>query len=424
MSAQIDPKTGDEGDALFRLLTAPPRRRWAGWIWLVVAVAGLLGGGAWLWSMNAGASDEVSYVTEPVTLGDLTVTVTATGTIEPTTKVEISSELAGTLASVEVDFNDHVVEGQVLARLDTSKITAQVANARAQKASAEARLVQAEASATEAADTLATQLELSSRGIASRKEMIAVEAANARARAAVDIARADLTLAGANLELAEADLEEAVIRSPIRGVVLDRITETGQIVGPNLNDPVLFTLAEDLARMELLADVDEADIGQIAVGQSAVFVVDAHDTLSFPATIRQVRYAPNVTEDVVSYTTVLAVENPDLLLRPGMTATATITVAEETGVLVVPNAALRYAPPKAQRTGGVSGLAGLVLPNMGSRNGPAGGGSGKSIWVLRDGVPVEVAVQIGATDGRNTMVVAEGLAEGDLAITDQQAASN
>lgn len=421
-----EPKAAAPGTSdtdLMRLLAARPKRRWAFW-GLAAALTLVLGGGAW-WVLGSGeAAGAVRYITAPVTRGDLTVSVTATGTLQPTTRVDVSSELAGTLATVEVDFNDSIAVGQVLARLDTSKIAAQVANAEAQEASARARLVQAEATAAEVAETLSTQKTLSDRGLASRSNMVTVEANDARARAAVDMARADLTLAEANLALARADLEKAVIRSPIDGVVLNRKAEAGQIVGPGLNDPVIFVLAENLTRMELLADVDEADIGQVEVGQNAEFTVDAFDNRDFAATITQVRYASEVTDEVVTYKAVLAVDNPDLRLRPGMTATATITVAEENDVLLVPNAALRWAPPKAASGQGASGLAGLILPSPSSRNPAQAVGSGKSIWVLRDGAPAEVSVAVGATDGHNTMVTADGLADGDAVITDQMTASD
>lgn len=411
---------------LARLLTAPPRRRWGRWFWAGLVVLALGGGAAWYLMAGRGGTGDVAYVTAPVARGDLTVSVTATGTVQPTTRVDVSSELAGTLATVEVDYNDSISVGQVLARLDTSKLAATVANAEAQEASARARLAQAEATVIEATETLATQKELSDRGIATRKDMISVEANDARARAAADMARADLTLAEANLALARADLDKAVIRSPINGVVLNRKAEAGQIVGPGLNDPVLFLLAEDLKRMELLANVDEADIGQVAVGQTAVFTVDAYDNREFAATITQVRYASEVTDDVVTYKAVLAVENPDLRLRPGMTATATITVAEEAGALLVPNSALRWAPPRASTGGGAgaAGLAGLILPTAAMRNPQQAVASGRSVWVLRAGLPVEVSVEIGATDGRNSSVSGEGLAEGDAVITDQITKAN
>ena len=415
----------DGTEDLAALLKARPRKGKA-WLWWLGSALGLAVALAGYWAVNAGtsATSAVSYVTAPVARGDLTVSVTATGALQPTTRVDVSSELAGTLATVEVDFNDTVTVGQVLARLDTSKIAAQVANAEAQEASARARLVQAQATASEVAETLATQKELADKGLASRSNMVTVEANDARARAAVDMARADLTLAEANLALARADLDKAVIRSPIQGVVLNRKAEAGQIVGPGLNDPVLFVLAEDLKRMELLANVDEADIGQVAVGQNAEFTVDAFDNRDFAATITQVRYASELTDEVVTYKAVLAVENPDLRLRPGMTATATITVAEETNVLLVPNAALRWAPPRTASGQGATGLAGLILPSPASRNPQQAVGSGKSVWVLRDGAPVELAVEVGATDGRNTMVAGDGLAEGDGVITDRLTQAN
>jgi HlyD family secretion protein len=415
-------KAGQAADAeLARLLTARPRRRWGLWLILGLGVLGLGGGFGWYVLADRAGATDVAYVTAPVARGDLTVSVTATGTVQPTTRVDVSSELAGTLASVEVDYNDSVSVGQVLARLDTLKLAATVANAEAQEAGARARLMQAEATLAEVAENLATQRELAARGVATRKDMISVEANDARARAAVDMARADLTLAEANLALARADLDKAVIRSPINGVVLNRKAEAGQIVGPGLNDPVLFVLAEDLKKMELLANVDEADIGQVMVGQGASFTVDAFDNREFAATITQVRYASEVTDDVVTYKAVLAVDNPDLQLRPGMTATATITVAEESGVLLVPNAALRWAPPRADGDAGAgaAGLAGLILPTAAMRNPTPALASGRSIWVLRDGKPLEIPVEIGATDGRNSSVTGEGLAEGDAVITDQ-----
>ncbi len=358
------------------------------------------------------------YTTEPVVLADLVVTVTATGTVQPTTEVEVSSELSGTLATVTVDFNDEVTAGQVLATLDTTKLAAQVANAGAQLASAQARLTQAVASAREAAAVLKTQQELAERGVATRKDLVGFEVADERAQAAIAIATADLTLAEANLDLVTADLDKAVIRSPINGVVLDRTAEAGQIVAASFEAPVLFKLAEDLTRMQLLVAIDEADIGKVVVGDGASFTVDAYPGRDFPAQITQVRFAPEVTQDVVTYKAVLSVENPERLLRPGMTATAVITVDQVTGALTVPNAALRYAPPAAaaaRQSGG--GLVGLILPRGGNRT-AAAVGSGRSIWVLRGDFPVEVAVVLGATDGRNTAVTGD-LAAGDQVITDQ-----
>ena len=405
-------------DDIARMLAGGGRKR-RRWPWVVFLLLILAGAAGWYYSNHAAGAAEVRYSTEAVAKGDLVVVVTATGTVQPTTEVEVSSELSGTLASVLVDYNDTVKVGQVLARLDTTKLTAQVDNAGAQLASAKARVTQAAASAREAAAVLKTQQELAARGVATRKDMVGYEASDQRAQAAVEIARADLTLAEANLDLVSADLGKAEIRSPINGVVLDRTAEAGQIVAASFEAPVLFKLAEDLERMQLLVDIDEADIGKVRVGDGADFTVEAYPGQSFPAEITQVRFAPETTNEVVTYKAVLSVANPDGLLRPGMTATAVITVDKVAGALMVPNAALRYAPPvQAVRTS-AGGLAGLVLPARGPR-GAAALGSGKSVWLLRAGVPVEVAVTLGATDGRSTVVTGD-LDVGDAVITDQTA---
>ncbi|MBD3785960.1 MAG: efflux RND transporter periplasmic adaptor subunit [Sphingomonadales bacterium] len=365
------------------------------------------------------------YQTEAVRRGDLTVTVTATGTVQPTTEVEVSSAQSGTLKTVEVDYNDEVEVGQVLARLDDTKFRAQVANAEAALAGAKADVAQAEATAHEASEIYESKKELDRRGVITQTDFVTFTANNERAKAALEAAQASLTLAQANLELANADLEDTVIRSPIKGVVLDRAYSAGQIVAASLSAPTLFTLAEDLTRMELLVDIDEADIGQVAVGNRATFTVDAYSGESFPAVISQVRYAPEETDDVVTYKAVLQVDNGRKLLRPGMTATATITVATETDVLQVPNAALRYAPPQiAEGSGsGTGGLIGMIMPKPPGQVGVSvGSATAKSVWVLRDGQSVEVAVTVGASDGKYTIISSADLEEGAQVITDQSEA--
>lgn len=409
--------TDDTAD-IDRLIARSARRRGpARWLWALLIVAAL---GAGLWWLSArNTAPAVSYDTTPAQRAALTVTVTATGTVQPTVKVDLSSELSGTLVAVDADFNDRVTTGQPLARLDDTKTRAQVANATATVAAARARLTQAQATAREAAETFRLQSQLEQRGITARRDIVATEAENQRSLAAVEIARADLTVAEANLELAQADLENSVIRAPIDGIVLSRTAEVGQIVASSLNAPVLFTLAGDLSQMQLQVDIDEADIGRIKPGNDATFTVDAFPGRSFPARIAQVRYAPETTDNVVTYKAVLTVDNPDALLRPGMTATATITVAQVNDTLLVPNAALRYAPPQtASESRGGSGLLGLIMPRRSSAGRP-GTADGKTIWVLRDGAPVALPVTLGETDGRQTAVTAEGLAQGDAVITDQ-----
>lgn len=414
----------DRSDDLARILDR--RRRGRRWLWpLLVAV--LLAGGGLLWASRQGAEPGLAYVTEPAVRGGLVVTVMATGTVQPTTQVEVSSELSGTLAAVEVDYNDEVAVGQPLARLDDTRLKAQVANAEASLEAAEGRLEQARATAREAAENYRSRSALDQRGVAAHLDLVATEAAHNRAQSEVKIAEADRTLAAANLEVQRVDLAKAVIRSPIRGIVLDRAAEAGQIVASSLNTPVLFTLAEDLNRMELRVDIDEADIGRVRVGNRASFKVDAYPGRSFKAEIVQVRYAPETTDGVVTYKAVLSVDNGERLLRPGMTATATITVAEVEGALIVPNAALRFAPPAVAQPGGSGGnrgggLLGLIMPRP---PGPATGtdaASGPTVWVMRGGQPDRVAVETGETDGRRTEIRGGALEPGDEVITDQREA--
>lgn len=410
-----------DGSDLTRLLAeARPRRR-GRWLAALALVAVLAGGGWYAFGRSA-SSAQIVYTTDAVAKGALVVTVTATGTVEPTTEVEVSSELSGKLDAVLVTYNDTVTQGQVLARLDDTKLKAQVEITEASVAAARAQVASAEATLRESGDNLQTQSELDKRGVTSRTSLTTVQAAYDRAAAELDIARANLTLAEANLALDRADLDKADIRSPIDGVVLSRDAEAGQIVAASLEAPVLFTLAEDLSKMELLVDIDEADIGSVRVGQQASFTVDAYQGRSFPARIEQVRYAPETTDGVVTYKAVLAVENPDGLLRPGMTATATITVTEVKDALTVANSALRYAPPVAASSGrSGSGLLGLIMPARPEAQ--SGKASGEAVWVLRDGQPVEVAVRRGESDGRRTVVTADDLHEGDKAITAQSSRS-
>lgn len=417
--------TGDETGAVRRRLA--PRRRGHG-LTVVMLLAGLaLAAGGWFW-LGTGTGGQVSYATAPVTTDPLTVIVTATGTVQPTTEVEVSSELSGTLASVEVDYNDRIEVGQVLARLDSRKMEAQVANAGAALARATAQLVQAQATARQTAADLSRAEALGQRGINAQSARDTAEAEDARARAAVDSARADLTLAEANLALEQADLDKATIRSPIRGMVLARTAEAGQIVASSLNAPVLFTLAEDLAKMELQVDVDEADIGQVAVGNTAEFTVEAWRDRRFPAQITQLRFAPETTDGVVTYKAVLSVDNGERLLRPGMTATADITVRTVEDALTVPNAALRYAPSgaagpdTARSRSGAGGLLSIVMPRRPPPAPATTGAAGRSVWVLREGAPVEVPVTPGVSDGQRTEVRATApaaLAAGDQVILDQ-----
>lgn len=389
-----------------------PRNRMR-WI-IFVLVAGLAAAGLWWWTVASQSNDTIAYQVASVTRGELVVSVTATGTIEPTNLVEISSELSGTLTAVHVDFNDHVSAGQLLASLDTTKLDAQLAVQRASLAAAEAQLVSAEATLAEAREAFARTEGLNARGLVSPTQFTTVKTTLERAEAARTVAAANVDLARANAQAQEAELEKACICSPIDGVVLDVAVKKGQIVAAAMSAPKLFTIAQDLTRMDLQVDVAEADIGLVQVGNPATFTVEAYDERTFPAEITQVRYASQVTEGLVTYKVILAVENPDLVLRPGMTAVADIVVAHVRDVLVVPNAALRYAPPPAAGDeSGNAGFLGMMMPRPPGGDDRRGEVNPRSLWVTRDGQPVEVAVEPGQSDGTHTAILSGDVSEGD-----------
>jgi HlyD family secretion protein len=381
---------------------------------VVVALAGI---GAWLMSGSSGPS--VIYTTQPVTKGDLTVTVTATGTVEPTNQVTISSELSGTIDSVLADYNDVVKKGEVLAKLGTDTLSANVALARATLNARKADVAQAQATVSETAVALKRAGDLAARKVSSQSTLDSAQADSDRAKAALASAEANQKIAEANVSIAETNLAKADITSPIDGVVLSRNVEPGQIVAASFSAPTLFTLAEDLKKMQLEVGIDEADMGKVKPGNTARFTVEAYPGHSFPATISQVRYSPETVEGVVTYTAVLTVDNNDLLLRPGMTATADITVETVTDATQVPNAALRWSPPvEAARTSssGGAGLLGLLMPHQPGRGQQQQNGATNDhakIWVLRDGAPVGIPVKVGSSDGTHTTVT------GDLSTDDK-----
>ena len=387
----------------------------------IAVLAVILGATLYWWiSARQGSDASPTYRTEAVLRGDITVAVTATGTVEPTNVVDISSELSGTIAEVLVDFNDSVTRGQELARLDTEKLEAQVRLREASLKASEAQVISASATLSEATENYQAVSKLDARGVTSRQSLIESKAALDRALAQLQVANADRSVAEANLALSRTELDKACICSPIDGVVLDRQVDTGQIVAASLSAPVLFTVAEDLTKMEVQVAVDEADIGQLAPGNMARFTVEAYDERAFEASISRIRFAPQTVDGVVTYSATLSLENPDLALRPGMTATAEIIVAEEKGQLLVPNAALRFAPRVASEgTSRGGGLLGMVMPSRpgGSQSAAA---SGRTVWMLREGVASEIAVETGASDGRNTIVSGGGLKEGDRVITGQE----
>lgn len=375
---------------------------------------------------SVGKSKEIQYKTEQVRRGDLVVIVTATGTLQPTNKVDVGSELSGTIKKVAVDYNSKVKAGQALAVLDTAKLEATIAQSRAALESSKAKAQQAKATVTE---TLAKMEQyqkvwnLSGGKVPSQTEMDAAKASLERAKADAANNAAAVSQAEAVLKANLTDLSKSVIKSPINGIVLARSIEPGQTVAASFTAPVLFTLAEDLTKMDLHVNVDEADIGRVLEGQSATFSVAAYPNRTFDALISQARYGSSTTSGVVTYETVLKVENPDLSLRPGMTATADITVRKLENVILIPGAALRFSPPVTQGKKTSTGLVGALLPSppkseSAKRDATGDSKNTKQVWVLKNGQLTPVSVIIGASNSGVTEVVSGDIQPGTPVVTD------
>jgi HlyD family secretion protein len=405
------------------------RKRRLPWGWIVaVLILTLIG---FLGFQALRPAGPPGFVTAEVTRGDLDVTVTATGTLEPVDQVDVGVEVSGTVQQVLVDFNDRVTAGQPLAILDREQLQATVTEAEARLAQAEAEVAQARATAKEQRTQAERVRRLARQGNASDQQLEVAEAAVARAEAGVARARAAVQLAEGQLASARDRLEKAEVVSPIDGIVLDRLVEPGQTVAASFQTPHLFTLARDLAEMELKIDVDEADIGVVAEGQSAVFTVDAYPNRSFEARIESVRNAPRTQAGVVTYQAVLSVPNPDLLLKPGMTATAEVLVERAEDAILVPNGALRFTPPDLadppEAPGPVDGQRrGIVWrPGAPVRETQSGSNAQGAEDVAGRGrvaggaaAPEAVVLTLGLTDGRQTQVLAGDIAPGAAVITD------
>ena len=372
-----------------------------------------------------------SYLTEDAVTGPLTVSISASGTLQPTRSVDVGSELSGTLEAVLVEENDRVTKGQVIARLETSKLRDAVEKSKAALAAAEAAVAQNTATLGEARanlDRLRHVAELSGGRVPSKTELATGEATYQRAVANLASARASVAQAKATLQTDQTNIQKAVIRSPINGVVLTRKVEPGQTVAAQMTTPVLYTIAEDLTKMELQVKVDEADVGSVQLGQPASFTVSAWAGRQFPATIQRVGLGSTTADNVVTYKTVLSVANDDLALRPGMTATARIVTAKRDNALQVPNAALRFSPPNPKSEQGAqssgSFLSRLVprppQPRKPKAQVAPAPGTDKQVWVLRDGQPVAVDVKTGVSNGRQTEIVGGNLEPGMAVIVDYQ----
>lgn len=423
------PTPQDQGATPDFLKAAAPSRFGGRRRWLLVAAAG--GGALLLYALFSGGGDGAAgkFVTEEATTVPLVVSISASGTLQPTRSVDVGSELSGTLEAVLAEENDRVTKGQVIARLDTSKLRDAVAESRAALAAAEAAVAENEATLAETRanlERLRRVAELSGGKVPSKSELDTGEATYQRAAANLASSKAKVLQAKATLQTDETNIEKAVIRSPINGVILTRKVEPGQTVAAQMTTPVLYTIAEDLTKMELQVKVDEADVSSVQLGQTASFTVSAWSGRDFPATIRRVGLGSTTTDNVVTYKTVLEVNNDDLALRPGMTATARIVTAQRDNALTVPNAALRFTPPQAAEAGPQRSVLARLLPrppqpNRRPQQTVGTAAAAKQVWVLRDGRPTPVPVETGVSNGKLTEIRNGELQAGTPVIVDYQA---
>jgi HlyD family secretion protein len=400
--------------------------------WLVMTLLGaaILGGYFYYRTYNRPSAEVPDYVTEVVKRGDISLVITAAGHLAPTNQVIIGSELSGTAQEVLVDTNDVVKKGQILAKLETSKLSQQTERSRAALLAAKAKVSQALATLCESDAALARLQELhqlSGGKTPSKATMETSLATVARSKADLESANAAVVGAEAEVRSFERDLEKATIRSPVDGIVLARSIEVGQTVAASFTAPTLFSIAEDLKKMELVVAVAEADIGRVAVGQNATFSVDAWPTRIYTATVKKVSFgaagsntpANAVPSGVVTYGTELEVANEDLSLRPGMTATVDISIASKKDIWIIPNSALRFDPVTAAEIGKPDETKRTLVQSLSPSRRHWGRGtpppkaspraSGPRIWALMNGGPVEILVHTGITDGRVTEVSGDNI---------------
>ena len=433
-AAQVNEAQTDEATDLATLLAEPASLIWyrRPALWVGVTSIMLLGLGIWYWQIRLAASALPSYTTQEVVSGNLTFTVIANGTIQPTRSINIGSELSGTVLKVNVDVNDVIRKGQVLVELDQAKLRDQVLRSKSARAVAYAKVAQTDATIREAKTNL-IRLEnvarLSGGKVPSQTELDTARSILDRAMADGASAQAGVNDAQAALSTDQINLSKASISAPDNGVVLTRNVDPGNAVAASLQAVTLFTVAENLTKLRLWVYVDEADVGAIKVGQEATFTVSAYPTRNFPARITRVGLGSTITDNVVTYLTYLDVENSDLSLRPGMTATATITAAQRKDVLLVPNSALRFMPidaadKSAKKSANLSLL--LSMPGRNPRKSAATSAStaaAKQVWVLPlegNEIAVAVAVTPGISDGHMTEITSGDLKAGMRVITDQK----
>jgi HlyD family secretion protein len=393
----------------------------------VVAILVLAGTGYGFWRWG-NSPNESPYVTMPVQRGNISQVVSSTGTLQAVVTVLVGSQVSGTIDKLFADFNSKVTKDQIIAQLNQDKFKAAVDQARANLLAAQANVTKAKASMEDAQRTLDRNKELKKRDLIAQSEFDTSQAAYDSAAAQYEVNKAQVNQAQAALNQSSVDFNNTVIRSPVDGIVISRSVDVGQTVAASLQAPILFTIANDLAKMEVHTNVDEADVGNVVEGQEVTFTVDAFPARRFRGRVHQVRNAPTVVQNVVTYDAVVRIDNKDLLLKPGMTANVQFLVSRKEDVLTIPNMAIRFKPPdqKNEAQELLRQEQSRAAPTVGARRtsrspggGSGGGGRGGRriiIYVLSAGKAEPVEVQLGITDGSKTEVGDGEIKEKDAVI--------
>ena len=375
-------------------------------VWILVAIVVVLAVGAFLLSGNK-KKEQVQFNTAEVAPANIVNTVTATGTIEPVTSVTVGTQVSGIVSKLYVDYNSVVKKGQVIAELDKSNLISELNSAKANLEQAKASLASAESSLSYQAANFRRNKTLYQKGLISGNDYESARLSYQTAMASVSSARDQVSAAREQVKKAQTNLGYATITSPIDGIVLSKSVEEGQTVAASFSTPTLFTIAKDLTNMQVVADVDEADIGDVRVGERVTFTVDAYPDNTFSGTVKQVRQEATTTNNVVTYEVVISAPNSELKLKPGLTANVTIFTAERQNVLSVPTKALRFTPTKDL-------IPGAKIIDCKGKN---------KVWSREGNTFRAHAVQIGMSDGMNTEIQG-GISRGQIVVTDAKAQSN
>ena len=373
-----------------------------------------------------------SYRTARVERGTIVSTVAATGSLSAVTTVQVGTQVSGTIQKLHVDYNSRVRKGEAIAEIDPSLFQAAVEQANGNFLNAEAGLQKARVTLADAERTVSRTRRLLADGIVSQGDFDAAETALHSARAGVKGAEGVVSQTKGSLMQARTNLNYSVIRSPVNGVIISRSVDVGQTVAASFQTPTLFTIAQDLTKMQIEVSVDEADISRIRLGQSASFTVDSYPEQPFSGRVAQIRSAPVISQNVVTYVVVVTVDNSDLKLKPGMTANVSVEVARKDNVLVLPPAALRFRPKSTGKEAVPSAAAEKRQAGGAPAGGPPGkgrpggrkGGGGQQVYQLKEGRPVAIAVKTGIADNGGYELVEGALREGDEVIVEQTGGEN